>query len=116
MNIALVQLNPIVGEFSESTQKIIQHIQRAYAQGADLVVFPELILGGYPAFDWNDNPEFRAACKQMLTEISMVCTEVGCLIGGMLEKGAGLYNAAYFLHQGTIHTVCTKKKLRPQGA
>ncbi len=58
MRIALAQLNPIVGDFSGNVAAMVRAAQEACAQKADVVVFPELSLPGYPPRDLVEKPSF----------------------------------------------------------
>ena len=64
MKIALAQLNYHVGNFESNTNKIIDHIHQAKQQGADLVVFAELCVCGYPARDFLEFKEFIGLCDE----------------------------------------------------
>lgn len=106
MKIALAQLNYHVGNFDANTQKIIQAIQQSKAQKADLVVFAELAIGGYPAQDFLEFDDFINLCDQSLAEISTHCGDIACIIGIPIHtgqpKGKPLYNAAAFCYQGSV--------------
>ena len=58
VRIALAQVNPVVGDLPGNTKKVIEFIERARSQGAELVAFPELVLTGYPPEDLLLRPEF----------------------------------------------------------
>ncbi|MGH9565019.1 MAG: nitrilase-related carbon-nitrogen hydrolase, partial [Candidatus Angelobacter sp.] len=70
MKIALGQINPTIGEFSGNSQKIIQFAQKAKLAGADLVLFPELAVCGYPPRDLLEKPAFVARSQQVVDEIA----------------------------------------------
>lgn len=112
MNIALVQSNLIIADFLGNTKKILNAIQQAYTRGADLVVFPELAIGGYPAYDLNKDEEFQQACLASLDTIAAACTDLTCILGSLHRDNRGLFNAAYVLRNGKVDTVITKKHLR----
>lgn len=106
MKIALAQLNYNIGNFDANTQKIIQAIHQAEAHKADLVVFAELSIGGYPAQDFLEFDDFIDLCAQSLAEISTHCHQIGCIIGVPIRnkqpKGKPLFNAAAFCYQGKV--------------
>ncbi|PCJ63647.1 MAG: NAD+ synthase [Bacteroidetes bacterium] len=100
MKIALAQLNYIIGDIEGNTAKIIGEIEKAKAEKADLVIFSELAICGYPPKDLLDYPSFILRCEKGLEEIQEVTEGIGVLVGGpswtKLEKGKKLYNSAFF--------------------
>lgn len=113
MNIALCQLNYTVGNFEKDTEKIINSIHSAQDQGADLILFSELAIGGFPAFDLYNNLAFRNKSAQIIEKIKKACKGIACLVGGVYEShdDKSLYNAAYFIADGEIRNIIRKKKL-----
>ena len=75
MNIALAQLNYHVGNFESNTAKIIEHIHKAKRQGADLVVFAELCVCGYPSRDFLEFKEFVELCEASAKQIAAACQD-----------------------------------------
>ena len=69
MKIALAQINPTVGDFQGNTKKIIEFAAEASAAQADLVMFPELAVCGYPPADFLDKPSFVARTGEAVAEI-----------------------------------------------
>ncbi len=116
MKIALAQLNYHIGNFEENTTKIISAIQDAKEQRADLVVFAELAIGGYPAKDLLRNRRFLALCDESLQKIAAASQGISCIIGAPQPnndpEGKALYNAAIFIEDGQIKNIC-KKSLLP---
>lgn len=116
MKIALAQLNYHIGNFTANNEKIISHITRAKADGADLIVFAELAIGGYPAKDLLRNAHFIQQCTDSLAEIARACQGIHCIIGAPVvntdPEGKPLYNAAVVLSDGKIQHIC-KKSLLP---
>jgi NAD+ synthase (glutamine-hydrolysing) len=116
MKIALAQLNYHIGNFDYNTAKIIEHIQLAKAKGADLVVFAELAVCGYPPRDFLEFEEFISLCEQAAQEIASHCQDIACIIGLPVKNeaiaGKDLYNAAYFIEQGRVKAI-TRKALLP---
>ncbi|WP_304066489.1 NAD+ synthase [Pedobacter glucosidilyticus] len=115
MKIALAQLNYHIGNFELNTQKIIQTIQAQKAAGADLVVFAELSICGYPPRDFLEYPEFISLCKQSALKIAKACEGIACIVGvpelNPVIEGKDLYNAAYFMADGEIKQVIRKALL-----
>ncbi len=116
MKIALAQLNYHIGNFTANNEKIINHITRAKADGADLIVFAELAIGGYPAKDLLRNAQFIQRCTDSLHEIAQACQGISCVIGSPVvntdPEGKPLYNAAVVLAEGQIQHIY-KKSLLP---
>lgn len=116
MKIALAQLNYHIGNFESNTKKIIEHIKLAKADGADLVVFAELAVCGYPPRDFLEFEEFISLCEDAGKEIAEHCTGIACIVGLPVrnEQAAGkdLYNAAYFIADQQIKSI-TRKALLP---
>lgn len=116
MKIALAQLNYHIGNFAENNRKIIAHIEKAKADKADLIVFAELAVGGYPAKDLLRNRRFIEGCNDSLAEIAQSCHGITCIIGAPVEntdsEGKALYNAAVVIEGGAI-TRIVKKSLLP---
>ncbi|MBG6235315.1 NAD+ synthase (glutamine-hydrolyzing) [Pedobacter sp. CAN_A7] len=116
MKIALAQLNYHIGNFDYNTKKIMENIQLAKAKGADLVVFAELAVCGYPPRDFLEFEEFISLCEQAAQEIARHCQDIACIIGLPVKNeaiaGKDLYNAAYFIEQGKVKAV-TRKALLP---
>ncbi len=100
MNIALAQLNYIIGDIEGNTTKIVAEVDAAKAANVDLVVFSELSICGYPPKDLLDYPSFIERCKLALDTIRMASNEIGVLVGSPslsgLAKGKKLYNSAFF--------------------
>src|SRR6185436_19762215 len=104
MKIALAQMNPIVGNIDDNIKKIQTVIARAARRKADLVVFPELCVTGYPPRDLLDQASFVERNRQAVLELAARITHPAVIVGfvdvnpGPREKG--LYNAAAVLSRG----------------
>jgi NAD+ synthase (glutamine-hydrolysing) len=102
MQIALSQLNFIIGDIEGNASKIIQDVKNAKHQGVDLIVFSELAVCGYPPKDLLDYPSFIIRCEKALDQIRLESNGIAILVGGpawsKLEKGKKLYNSAFFFH------------------
>jgi NAD+ synthase (glutamine-hydrolysing) len=116
MKIALAQLNYHIGNFEYNTRKITDHIHQARAMGADLVVFAELAICGYPPRDFLEFDEFIGLCEEAAQEIAAHCQDIACIVGLPVKNeilaGKDLYNAAYFIAEGQIKAI-VKKALLP---
>lgn len=116
MKIALAQLNYHIGNFDSNTAKIIDHIKTARENGADLVVFSELCVCGYPSRDFLEFNEFIGLCESSAQKIAAACTNIACIIGlptpNNRPQGKDLNNSAYFIENGAIKAI-TNKALLP---
>src|SRR5665213_2331056 len=115
MKIALAQLNYHVGNFDSNTAKIIDHIKKARANGADLVVFSELCVCGYPPRDFLEFNEFIGLCESSAHKIATECTDIACIIGlptpNSQPQGKDLNNSAYFIENGIVKAIVNKALL-----
>ncbi len=115
MKIALAQLNYHTGNFESNTQKIIDAIGHAKGKGAELVVFAELSVCGYPPRDFLEFPEFIELCESAAKQIAAYCIDVACIIGlpspNRRVEGKDLFNSAYFIENGKIKSVVNKALL-----
>lgn len=104
MKIALAQLNYHVGNLQYNTQKIIAAIQEAKNKQADIIVFAELALCGYPPLDLLEFNEFIDNCEKSISEIAQACTDITAIVGAPARNnnnfGKALFNSAYVLSKG----------------
>ena len=118
MRIALAQINPTVGDFAGNTKKIVEYAARAERQGANLVVFPELAVCGYPPADLLEKRDFLNRAKQALDEIAketagagrpaILCGTVMPLVSAI---GKHVRNVAALLSGGQVSFVQQKMLL-----
>jgi NAD+ synthase (glutamine-hydrolysing) len=115
MKIALAQINPTVGDITANSAKIKRYIRQAAEQGAELTVFSELALIGYPPKDLLLRNDFIDDNIAALKDIARECGDCGVLIGYACrhkgETGKELHNAAGLLHKGKIEAVYSKQLL-----
>lgn len=107
MRIALAQINPTVGAIDTNVAMIRQDIERARDRGADLVVFPELAITGYPPKDLLLKPAFVDACVDAINVLAEECVDIAAIIGfpspsDDMKKGRALYNTAAFCAEGNV--------------
>ena len=106
MKIALAQLNYHIGNFADNMLNIRQSIVRAKNEGADLVIFAELAVSGYPPRDFLEFSDFIDRCLLAVREIASEChgiaAVIGCPVPNPEIKGKNLLNAALFLEDGKI--------------
>lgn len=112
MKIQLVQQNYIIGDFEGNSRKIIQSIQRAKDKGADLVVFTELCVCGYPSADMLNFKGYIDKCLTTVNKIASYANNIGVIIGAPerneLPEGKDLFNSAYFLFDGKVQATVQK--------
>jgi len=114
MRIALAQINPTIGALKDNTEKVIRYYKRAAEGDADLVVFTELALCGYPPKDLLFYRSFVDQERTMIVEDILPQTAAagpGILIGASHSMGNKLYNAALLLEKGEIKSVHLKTLL-----
>ncbi len=115
MNIAIAQLNYHIGNFEQNAQNIIAHIRKAQSEGADIVVFSELSVCGYPPLDLLEQRDFVEACLQTVQTIALECIEIAAVVGCPTlnegEKGKRLFNSALFLYNGSMYAQFNKTLL-----
>lgn len=116
MRIGLAQINTIVGDLEGNTDKIIRFAREARDRhAADLVVFPELAICGYPPEDLLFREGFIDKCEQQLHRIAAACGDIPVLAGYPRREGYTLYNSAAVLQQGKITLVYDKRVLPNYG-
>jgi NAD+ synthase (glutamine-hydrolysing) len=108
MKITLAQLNPVVGDISGNLAKLRETL-RGCPEDADLVVFPELFLVGYPPRDLLERPAFIRKSQEALEEVARMSAaypHLGILVGAPRptdrERGKGLANTAFLFLQGKL--------------
>ena len=106
MKIFLAQQNYHIGNFEENATKIIDGIQKAKQEGADLVMFSELCICGYPPRDFLEFNDFIRQCYETLDRIKEYADDIGVLVGSPAynpqKEGKDLFNAAFLLHEKQI--------------
>ncbi|MDX1386715.1 MAG: nitrilase-related carbon-nitrogen hydrolase, partial [bacterium] len=115
MKIALAQINTTIGDFQGNSKLILEYIRRAGQRNADLVVFPELTLTGYPPKDLLDRPDFIQANLKALQALRKKIKNVACVVGFVDQRkdltGKPLANAAALIHRGKVLHVVHKTLL-----
>jgi NAD+ synthase (glutamine-hydrolysing) len=115
MKIALAQQNYHVGNFDKNVEKILEGIAWAKKQDADLVVFSELCICGYPPRDFLEFSDFINQCYAAVDRVREAADTIGVLIGAParneLPEGKDLFNAAFFLYEKEIKATIHKTLL-----
>ena len=102
--LALDQINSTVGELAGNQKKILDNIDQARSQRAQVVAFPELAITGYPPEDLLLKPGFVAANLARLEDIARQVQGITAIVG-FVERDSDIYNAAAVLHNGQIAAV-----------
>ena len=112
MRIGLAQLNSTVGDLAGNRRKILDAYASLVAQGAELVVFPELIVCGYPPRDLLFKRHFVPDTVESLAQIAAAVGDVPALIGtvepNLSGEGRPFFNAAAFCHRGRVGSIAPK--------
>ncbi len=115
MKITLAQLNYHTGNFELNTQKILDAINKAKLDNADLVVFSELSVCGYPPRDFLEFNDFINLCTESVQLIAKQCVGIAAIVGAPTVnpkvEGKDLYNSAYFLADGKVQQIIHKTLL-----
>jgi len=106
MKIAMAQLNYHIGHFEHNLNKMLEAVDTAKQQGADIVVFGELAVTGYPPRDFLEFNDFilqsEAAIQRLADAAVGIAVVVGAPCRNPLPEGKDLYNSAFFLYDGKI--------------
>ena len=106
MKICIAQQNYHIGNFEQNAQQMLSAMEEAKKQGADLILFSEMSVCGYPARDFVEFEDFINQCYLSIDRIKEAADTIGVLIGSPARnpnhKGKNLYNAAFFLYEKKI--------------
>lgn len=106
MRISIAQINPTIGDLKGNSKKIISFIHKAKEAGAQIVLFPELALTGYPPDDLLLLPHFIKAADQKLREITLACEDIYAIVGVPRYRYDGkktlLFNSAAIINNGKL--------------
>src|SRR5262245_38993984 len=114
MRLALAQINTVVGDLDGNVQRIVESLLEARSAGADLVLFPELAVTGYPPEDFRLPPTCVRAARRVVDSIAQRTRGLTALVGAPYLE-ADLYNACYVLAEGEIRAVYRKRYLPNYG-
>jgi NAD+ synthase (glutamine-hydrolysing) len=113
LRVALAQINPTVGDFAGNAALIHEAVSQAVHEGAHVVVFPEMIVTGYPVEDLALRPSFQAASIAAVEKIASTITSDIVAVVGYLDHGPK--NAVAVIHQGQIKARYFKQHLPNYG-
>lgn len=115
MKVAIAQLNYHIGHFEKNFEKIQSAIQDAERVKADLILFGELAVCGYPPRDFLEFSDFLHKCEEVIESIKPLTRNIAVVIGAPSKnpniEGKDLYNSAYFIADGEIKGVSHKALL-----
>jgi NAD+ synthase (glutamine-hydrolysing) len=112
LRIAMAQFDFPVGAVARNADRIIGMMATAREEyGADLVLFPELALSGYPPEDLLLRPSFLADCEAAIQRIARAATGIVAIVGWPQSAGAVVYNAASVLRDGQVAQTYRKREL-----
>lgn len=113
LKIALAQINFMVGDIAANLNNITKAAVYARDElGADMIMFPELIVTGYPAEDLLFRPDFITAANNAVYQLASRISDIALVVGFPEKDGDKLYNSAAVLHQGAI-LACYRKQALP---
>jgi hypothetical protein len=114
MKIAAAQINPTIGDFDGNVDRILTFVSRAREMEAQLVVFPEMSLTGYPPRDLLERGWFVDRNLDALNQLAAKVKDIGVIVGFVdknTSEGKPLYNAAALIENGEIAYVSYKSLL-----
>ncbi len=115
MKIALAQINVHIGNFESNFQKITNNIHRALELNADIILFPELCVCGYPPRDFLGFDDFIDKCYEVIDKIKPLTNEIAVVVGSPSRnpkiEGKDLYNSAFFIYKGEVKHIIHKALL-----
>ena len=111
LTVSIAQINPIVGSFKQNFKMISDAILESQKQNADVILFPELVVTGYPPEDLLFRPTFLRKVETMLEDLAQVAPDIAVIIGAPVTREERLYNMACVLKDGKIIHEYAKRHL-----
>ena len=107
MKIALCQINTIVGDFRYNRDKILKYYLKCIEKNANIVVFPELCISGYPP---QDLLLYDGFIEENLTVLNSIALEskIPLILGYIRKEGSHIYNSAAVCYNGKVQSSCDK--------
>jgi NAD+ synthase (glutamine-hydrolysing) len=115
VRVALAQIDVTVGDLTGNADRIVDAVRAAAAQGADLVLVPELAVAGYPPEDLLAKDHFIDDGAETLSRIAAACTRCAAVIGFVERGEKSLFNAAALCRDGRVEAVYRKRRLPNYG-
>ncbi len=113
--IAIAQINPTVGDILENEKKVREIIEKVKLDKVQLILFPELVLTGYPPEDLLYNKNFIATAKESLERLRAVTVGISAVVGLPIMENGSLYNSAAVLSDGELRQIVNKSELPNYG-
>ncbi len=115
MKITIAQLNYHIGNFEGNLQKMLSAVEKAKSESADIIVFGELAVCGYPPRDFLEFEDFINRCDETIQVLCEVAHNIAIAVGAPSKnpviEGKDLFNSAYFLADGKIQHIANKALL-----
>jgi len=115
MKIAIAQLNFLIGDFQGNVDKMLQSVDKAKDQGADIICFSELSTCGYPPRDFLEFDDFIKLAEQAIDRLAKAAEGIAIVVGSPSKnpvvEGKDLFNSVYFLADGKVKQVQHKALL-----
>lgn len=115
IRLALAQINPTVGDIEGNKNKILNYIKNALEYNADVILFPELSVPGYPPEDLLFKPHFITENIRAVEEIAAQVPDRTVVLVGFVDEDSDIYNAAAVISGGKVHAVYRKNYLPNYG-
>ncbi|MCX6446444.1 MAG: NAD+ synthase [Actinobacteria bacterium] len=117
LRVALAQINPTVGDLQGNAALITTYTEQAKKAAADVIVFPEMVLTGYPVEDLAMRASFRSASKKALTQlVTSLDPSIVCVVGYLDESSSGApQNKVAIIYGSKIAATYTKRHLPNYG-
>ncbi len=106
--ICLAQINPTVGDLENNFLKIVKALNIASRKGADIVIFPQLVLTGYPPEDLLLHSDFINACNKHIKKIVPYTKNITVLLGAPHKEKSNLYNSCYVIQNRRLKYIYKK--------
>jgi NAD+ synthase (glutamine-hydrolysing) len=114
MRLALAQINSVVGDLDGNATKVVEWLELAREANADVVLFPELVVTGYPPEDLLLRPGFVRAARRAIEGVAKASRGITALVGAP-HLDADLYNACFVLAHGEVQSIYRKRYLPNYG-
>lgn len=117
LSIAFAQINTIVGDIRGNAEAVVRHAREAATQGADLVVFPEMVITGYPPEDLLFKRSFQDCAIDAVQRIAVELSDctAAVLVGGVWREEEQLFNASFLIDKGEVVHRQSKRQLPNYG-
>src|SRR3954453_17186261 len=114
MRLALAQINSVVGDLDGNASKVVEWLEQEREANTDVVLFPELVVTGYPPEDLLLPPGFIRAARRAVDGIAKATRGITVLVGAP-HLDADLYNACFVLAHGEVQSIDRKRYLPNYG-